>query len=134
MALTLVQPIMEAPEDEPGLPGNAQALRAALADAITSRREADERADAAKDTARRAEQARADARRYVDSFHAAHAAKATELREAHVKAISEAIRQDKPVPGTPASRPRPRHGRPTGRREPARRLASRSARGRQRGR
>ena len=85
--------------------GNDASLRAELSDAIDRRNKADEHAATAKDTARRAERACADARLSVSDFRAKHDAKLTELREAHVRAISDAIRQDKPVPGAPTPAP-----------------------------
>lgn len=81
---------------------NEAELRADLADAIAKRREADKRAAAAKDTARRAEGHRLDARRYVDEFRKGHEAKMRELRDAHAKTVSEAIRAGRHVPGMPA--------------------------------
>jgi hypothetical protein len=82
-------------------PATEADLRAALAEAIDRRHKADERAAAAKASAQRAEAHRADARKYVDGFREAHDAKVREAREIHAKAISEAIRQGRTVPGTP---------------------------------
>jgi len=102
-------------------PSSEEELRQDLREAIDRQREADKRADAAKEAARRAEGHRLEARRYVDEFREAHAAKVREEREAHAHAISEAIRAGRTVPGTP---PRSCHrlGCPGGRTRPVRRL------------
>lgn len=111
---TLETDVIELPEEMPAKAAHAtpleenrrpapseEELRAALAAAIAKRRKAEARADATKATARRAEQLHLDARRYLDTFKATHDARVREAREAHAKAISDAIRGEKPVPGTP---------------------------------
>ena len=85
---------------------------AELGKAIARRRKADDRAAATKATAAEAERLRADAAKRADEIRAAQESALSAAKTHHAKAISEALRAGKPVPGTPRDPSAGRFGSP----------------------